>query len=56
MCAFDAGSYVQNIAIKPATKDGKSSPFDGGLIKMGRLFERGGGLFNLEKKDGISSP
>ena len=43
MCAFDAGSYVQNIAIKPATEDGKSSPFDGGLIKMGRLFERGGG-------------
>ena len=50
LCAFDAGSYVQNIAIKPATKDGKSSPFDGGLIKMGRLFERGGAYLIWKKK------
>ena len=25
-----------------------SSPFEGGLIETGGLFERGGGLFNLE--------
>ena len=31
------------------------SPFEGGLVATRGLFERGGGLFNSEKNNGISS-